>query len=60
MFIPKAIKREKAKRHFKRVMRREKDCLLPRKRVQYGYNKTMSRCVKNMFPQWLVEEFLKA
>ena len=53
MYNPKAIRKEKDKRHFKRVMRREKDALLPWKRLQYSYGSHMNLQVKGMFPDYV-------
>lgn len=57
MYNPKAIRKEKDKRHFKRVIRREKDALLPWKRLQFSYGRHMNRQVKGMFPEYMTLHF---
>jgi len=53
MYNPKQDKKSLAKRHFKRTIRRESDALMPRKRLQYSYRKTLNHAVKLMFPDYV-------
>ena len=54
MYNPKAIRKEQAKRHFKRIVRKDakNGCLVEHKRKQFSYDRTLRVCVHRMFPQY--------